>query len=47
MKKPPFVHSQAAIARHPAPVREHYFTSRDYAAACKRIHDKRIKHDRR
>jgi len=38
-------HSPAAIAKHPAPVREMYFTGTDYAAACMRTHDKRIAFD--
>ena len=42
--KPPD-HSPAAIAKHPAPVREMYFSAEDYAAACQRTHDKRIAFD--
>lgn len=42
----PPVHSHQAIARFPAPVRENYFTARDYAAACMRIHEKRVQHDK-
>lgn len=38
--------SSAAIARYPAPDRAFYFTGRDYAAACKRIHEKRLKFDK-
>jgi len=38
-------HSPDAIAKHPAPVRETYFTGADYASACKRTHDKRIAFD--
>lgn len=39
-------HSPSAIAKYPAPVRDRYFTARDYAAACLRIHDKRVRHDK-
>ena len=42
--KPPD-HSPAAIAKHPAPVREMYHCGADYAAACQRTHDKRTAFD--
>lgn len=41
-----FKHSSAAVARYPAPRREIYFTPEDYAAACKRTHDRRVKFDK-
>lgn len=41
-----FNHSPAAVARYPAPVREIYFTPADYAAACQRTHDRRVKFDK-
>lgn len=41
-----FNHSSAAVARYPAPVREIYFTPEDYAAACKRTHEGRVKFDK-
>jgi hypothetical protein len=39
-------YSNAAVARYPAPVREHYFTDADYAAARKRRHDNRDRFDK-
>ena len=39
------IHSPQAIMKYPAPIRNTYFTANDYAEACKRCHDKRIKHD--
>lgn len=39
-------YSPAAVARFPAPERQFYFCGRDYAAACMRIHEKRVQHDK-
>ena len=47
LNTPRFVHSPSAIARFPAPVREFYFTPADYAAACMRVHEKRLLHDKK
>ncbi len=44
--KPP-EHSLQAIRKYPAPRREMYFTGEDYAAACKRTHDRRVAFDAR
>jgi hypothetical protein len=38
-------HSREAIARFPAPDRAHYFNGADYAMACMRTYNKRIKFD--
>lgn len=46
-KEPPFRHSLAAIAKHPAPDRKYYFTGSDYAAACMRVHEKRLDYDKK
>jgi len=44
LKPPEF--TPAAIAAHPAPDRARYFCGADYAAACMRTHDRRMKYDR-
>ena len=38
-------HSLRSIETYPAPVREKYFTGHDYAMACLRTHNKRVKLD--
>jgi len=38
-------HSAESIEKYPAPIREKYFTGQDYAMACLRTHDKRVKYD--
>lgn len=39
-------YSDRAINKYPDVFRENYFTDSDYKAACERIHDKRIAHDK-
>lgn len=39
-------HSKAAIAAHPAPVREDFTTGKEYAEACKAVCDARIEFDK-
>lgn len=39
-------HSLAAMEKFPAPDRKYYFTGKDYAMACMRVHEKRIKYDK-
>lgn len=38
-------HSERATATYPAPEREKYFTGPDYAAACRRVFENRLKFD--
>lgn len=44
-RRVPPVHSAAAVAAHPAPVRSKYWTSEDYAHGCKRVHERRTRFD--
>ena len=39
-------HSAESIRRYPAPERENYFNGQDYAMACMRTYNKRIKFDK-
>lgn len=43
--KTPPAHSEQVVRTYPAPRREMYFNGADYAAACKRCHDKRVAFD--
>lgn len=43
--KPP-KHSKEAIKAHPAPVREEFKTGKEYAEACKLVHEARIEFDK-
>ena len=41
----PIHHSWGATIKFPAPAREMYFTARDYALACMRVHERRLAFD--
>ena len=47
MMETPFAHSREAINLYPAPHRDYYHTGAEYAAACERIHCKRLSWDKR